>query len=131
MKVRVLRARSTAALAAAMREGEPEAIRRAADEAKALGVALAGLLADDEVTPEELALSTRSAAAVLGYHPEHVRRLIRTGRLRATRVAGDYRILVDDLWPLLERGRAATQAHDADDRAMPCLALERAEPPPG
>jgi excisionase family DNA binding protein len=50
----------------------------------------------------ELDMATRQAAAVLGFHPEHVRRLIRSGRLRARRVGGDYRVSVDDLWPLLE-----------------------------
>jgi excisionase family DNA binding protein len=39
---------------------------------------------------------------VLGFHPEHVRRLIRSGRLRARRIGGDYRLALDDLWPLIE-----------------------------
>ena len=73
-----------------------------ADRAKAMGVAMAGLAPDAEVEVADLELSTRMAATVLGFHPEHVRRLIRGGRVRARRVGGDYRIRVDDLWPLLE-----------------------------
>ena len=64
-----------------------------------------------------LELPTRQVATVLGFHPEHVRRLIRSGRLRARRVGGDYRVSLDDLWALLEvryrepgRRRAAAPA---------------------
>ena len=102
MKVGVLRSQVGAALAAAMRSREADAIALTADRAKAFGVALAGMSADADVVPAELAVSTRDAASVLGFHPEHVRRLIRTGRLSAMRAGGDYRIRVDDLWPLLE-----------------------------
>jgi excisionase family DNA binding protein len=102
MKVGVLRSRVGAALEAAMRSREADAIALTADRAKAIGVALAGLPSDMEVVPAELTLSTRAAGSVLGFHPEHVRRLIRTGRLPAERAGGDYRIRVDDLWPLLE-----------------------------
>ena len=102
MKVGLLRERMMAALEVAMRNREAGAIALTADRAKAMAVALAGLPDDAEVEINALELSTRSAATVLGFHPEHVRRLIRTGRLRARRVGGDYRLLVDDLWPLLE-----------------------------
>jgi excisionase family DNA binding protein len=102
MKAGVLRARVAAALEAAMRTREADVIALTADRAKAVGVALAGLPEHADVIPAELAVSTRGAASVLGFHPEHVRRLIRTGRLRAERAGGDYRVRVDDLWPLLE-----------------------------
>jgi excisionase family DNA binding protein len=102
MKVALLRERLTAALEAAMRNREAEAIALTADRTKAMGVALAGLADDDEVEVEALELTTRGAATVLGFHPEHVRRLIRSGRLTARRSGGDYLLRVDDLWPLLE-----------------------------
>lgn len=103
MKVGLLRERLSAALATAMRNREADAIALTADRTKAMAVALAGLADDADVEVATLAVSTRSAGTVLGFHPEHVRRLIRTGRLRAARVGGgDYRVLVDDLWPLLE-----------------------------
>ena len=102
MRVGVLRERLTSALATAMRTREPDAIALTADRTKAMGVALAGLADDAEVELEALELSTRATSSVLGFHPEHVRRLIRTGRLRARRTGGDYRVRVDDLWPLLE-----------------------------
>jgi excisionase family DNA binding protein len=102
MRAGTLRRRLTAALGAAMRNREAEAIALVADRAKATAVALAGIAEDDEIELATLEMSTRAAASVLGYHPEHVRRLIRTGRLRARRVGGDYRVLVDDLWPIIE-----------------------------
>jgi len=102
MKVGLLRERLTAALEAAMRNREADAVALTADRTKAMAVALAGLSDEAEIEIKGLELTTRAAATVLGFHPEHVRRLIRTGRLRARRVGGDYRVLVDDLWPLLE-----------------------------
>jgi excisionase family DNA binding protein len=102
MRVGVLRERLTAALETAMRTREADAIGLTADRTKAMAVALAGLADDAEVEPATLSLSTRAAAIVLGFHPEHVRRLIRAGRLPARRVGGDYRLALDDLWPLLE-----------------------------
>lgn len=102
MKVGVLRERLSVALATAMRTREADAVALTADRTKAMATALAGLPDEAEVDVDGLELSTRTAATVLGFHPEHVRRLIRTGRLRARRTGGDYRVLVDDLWPLLE-----------------------------
>jgi excisionase family DNA binding protein len=102
MKVGDLRERLAAAMASAMRRPEPEAVALTADRAKAMAVAMAGMDASAEVDPEALVVGTHQVAIILGFHPEHVRRLIRTGRLRAALVGGDYRILLSDLWPLLE-----------------------------
>jgi excisionase family DNA binding protein len=102
MKAGVLRERLTAALEAAMRNREAEAIALTADRAKAMAVALAGVPDDAEVEVADLRLPTRAAATVLGFHPEHVRRLIRTGRLRAERIGADYRMSLDAVWPLIE-----------------------------
>jgi excisionase family DNA binding protein len=102
MKAGLLRRRLAAALGAAMRNREADAIALVADRTKATAVALAGVADDAEIELAALDMSTRAVAVVLGYHPEHVRRLIRTGRLRARRVGGDYHVLVDDLWPLIE-----------------------------
>ncbi|HEX3219763.1 MAG TPA: helix-turn-helix domain-containing protein [Candidatus Limnocylindria bacterium] len=97
-----LREHLAAALHAAMRRPEAAAIALTADRTKAMAVALAGLADDARVPLAGMELSVRQAATVLGFHPEHVRRLIRTGRLRARRSGGDYRIALDDLWPVLE-----------------------------
>jgi excisionase family DNA binding protein len=102
VRVGILRERLGSALEAAMRNREADAIALTADRTKAMAVALAGMPEDLEVDPSALELSTRAAATVLGFHPEHVRRLIRGGRLRARRVGGDFRVFLDDLWPLLE-----------------------------
>lgn len=102
MKAGVLRERMAAALASGMQRAEPEAIAITADRTKAMAVALAGVPDDAEVEIEALEIGTRAAGVILGFHPEHVRRLIRTGRLRARRIGGDYRVMLDDLWPLIE-----------------------------
>jgi excisionase family DNA binding protein len=102
MTAGTLRDHLAAALAAAMRRHEPDAIALTADRTKAMSVAMAGLPDAAEVDLSALELGTRQAATVLGFHPEHVRRLIRGGRLRARRVGGDYRVSLDDLWPLVE-----------------------------
>jgi len=102
MKVGDLRERLAGAMSSAMRRSEPEAVALTADRAKAMAVAMAGMDPSDEVDPEALVVGTRQVAIILGFHPEHVRRLIRTGRLRAAIVGGDYRVQVSDLWPLLE-----------------------------
>ncbi|HEY7527367.1 MAG TPA: helix-turn-helix domain-containing protein [Candidatus Limnocylindria bacterium] len=97
-----LRERLAAALHAAMRRPDSEAIALTADRTKAMAVALAGLPDEARVPVTSLELTVRDAAVVLGFHPEHVRRLIRSARLRARRVGGDYRIALDELWPFLE-----------------------------
>ena len=98
----VLRDHLAAALARAMRRPEPDAVAITADRTKAMAVALAGLPDEAAVDIATLELPVGRAATVLGFHPEHVRRLIRGGRLRARRMGGDYRIRLDDLWPLIE-----------------------------
>lgn len=102
MKVGTLRERIAAAAASGMRRNEPEVVALTIDRTKAMAVALAGLPDEDDVEVSELDVPTTGAAAILGFHPEHVRRLIRGGRLRAQRVGGDYRIRINDLWPLIE-----------------------------
>jgi excisionase family DNA binding protein len=102
MNVGLLRQRMSAALETAMRTREASAIALTADRTKAMAVALAGLPDDADIEVDALDLPTRAAATVLGFHPEHVRRLIRSGRLRARRIGGDYRLALDDLWPLIE-----------------------------
>lgn len=98
----VLRDHLAAALGTAMRRPEPEAVAMTADRTKAMAVALVGLPDEAPVEVARLEVGTRQAGIILGFHPEHVRRLIRSGRLRARRIGGDYRVTLDDLWPLLE-----------------------------
>ncbi len=102
MKVGSLREHLAAALLSAMRRPEPDKVGLTADRTKAMAVALAGLADDADVDVEAIEVGTTRAALVLGFHPEHVRRLIRGGALRAHLVGGDYRVLLNDLWPLIE-----------------------------
>ncbi|HEX5040011.1 MAG TPA: helix-turn-helix domain-containing protein [Candidatus Limnocylindria bacterium] len=110
MKAGVLRRQLAAAVEAALRTREAEAIAVTADRAKAMGVAMSGVADDAEIEVAGLELSTRMAATVLGFHPEHVRRLIRAGRIPARRIGGDYRIRVDDLWPILQARSGMSRA---------------------
>ena len=75
-----------------MRKREAEAFALTADRTKAMGVALAGLADDAEVDLAALEMPTRAAAMVLGFHPEHVRRLIRNGYGSARHVGSNYRV---------------------------------------
>ena len=119
LTARALRERVAAALADAMRGTDREGSALHADRAKLVGVALAGCPDDAEVAEVELTVTTRSAASVLGFHPEHVRRLIRTGRLAAVRSGGDYVVRVDDVWGLIEaKHRLPGQRRRRDDRPM-------------
>jgi excisionase family DNA binding protein len=106
MKVGTLRRQLAAAVAAAMRSRDPNGIALTADRTKAMAIALAGRADSEDVEVAALDLTTRHAASALGFHPEHVRRLIRAGRLPARRAGADYRIGLDDLWPLLEARHA-------------------------
>ena len=60
--------------------------------ARAAFTALAGRPGDQEVVLQELTVGTRTAALILGLHPEYVRLLIRRGRLQATKENGEYQI---------------------------------------
>ena len=60
--------------------------------ARAVLVALAHHPDDQEVALGDLTVSTKTAALILGLHPEYVRFLIRRGRLDATKENGEYRI---------------------------------------
>jgi excisionase family DNA binding protein len=102
MRAGALRRRLQANLGAAMRAGDVGAIAMTGDRLKAIAIALAGVPDSAEVDADELAVPTASAAAILGFHPEHVRRLIRSRRLAAARAGRDYRIGLADLWPILE-----------------------------
>ena len=102
MRVGLLRERIVAALATGLHRPEPEVVALTADRTKAMAVALAGRRDDEEVEVEDLEVTTARAAAILGFHREHVRRLIRGGRLRARREGGDFRVRLNDLWPLLD-----------------------------
>ena len=102
MRVEALRRRLGRDLAAAVRSGDPGRVALAADRDKAIAIATMGREGDEEVDVDALVVGTGSVATILGFHPEHVRRLIRSGRLTARRAGGDYRLELRELWPFIE-----------------------------
>ena len=49
-------------------------------------------------------LTTRSAAELLDYHVEHVRRLARDGRIPCVKIGGQWRFVHSDLIDWIRRG---------------------------
>lgn len=47
--------------------------------------------------PIKEAYSAVEVAAILGFHPEHVRKMIRTGKIRAAKLGGAWRVSRADL----------------------------------
>ena len=102
MRVDALRRRMGTDLAAAARTGDVGHAALAADRLKAITIATMGRPGREDVDLDSLLLGTRAAAAILGFHPEHLRRMIRSGRLTAQREGGDYRVELRNLWPIIE-----------------------------
>jgi hypothetical protein len=102
VRVDALRRRMGTELAAAARSGDVGHAALTADRLKAVAIATMGRSGTDDVDVDSLELGTRGASAILGFHPEHLRRMIRSGRLLARREGGDYRVELRQLWPILD-----------------------------
>ena len=72
--------------------GDEDEVAAVLSLARAALVALAEHPRDTEVTLQELTVGTKTAAVILGLHPEYVRHLVRRGRLQATKEHGELRI---------------------------------------
>jgi excisionase family DNA binding protein len=71
---------------------DPVAIRRAGDRYKAISLALDDLSDAAEVDPNQVTLSLRDAAKVLGHSVREVRQLAYDRRLPSKRVGNELRI---------------------------------------
>jgi len=69
--------------------------------------------ADIDVDVEELTVGTRTAALIMGLHPEYVRFLIRTKELHATKINGEFRIRLPEVVRFMEIG---TQGDTGEDQ---------------
>jgi excisionase family DNA binding protein len=104
MKVATVRRRLAVRLQEALESGDVEALCRVTGYVRAVGVALAPCAGDDEVDLAHLTVDSEQAAHILGYHREHVRRLVRQEALAAEKVGNEYRIPLTAVIAALEAG---------------------------
>jgi excisionase family DNA binding protein len=71
---------------------------------RAVGVALVPYSGDDDVDVSRLTVDSQQAAQILGYHREHVRRLLRQEALEAEKAGNEYRIPLTSVISALEGG---------------------------
>ena len=104
MKVAAVRRRLAARLQEALESGDVEAVCRVTGYVRAVGVALAPYSGNDEVDVSRLTVDSQQAAHILGYHREHVRRLLRQEALEAEKEGNEYRIPLTSVISALEGG---------------------------
>ena len=105
VRVETLRVELMRRLGAAVESGDAGRIVAMANLVKLMGVAMAALSADAEVDPTTLTLTSGQVAQALGFHPEHVRRLLRAGSLAGERAGRDYQVPLPALIAWLDRQR--------------------------
>lgn len=101
MKVGTIRERLLKRVTEVLAEGSVDDVFLVSDQVRVIAGALASASADDEVDLSACTVDTTQAARMLSYHAEHVRRLIRQGTIRATKVNADYRIPLEELFAVL------------------------------
>jgi excisionase family DNA binding protein len=104
MKVATVRRRLADRLQEALESGDVEALCRVTGYVRAVGVALVPYSGDDEVDLTHLTVNSEQAAQILGYHREHVRRLVRQEALAAEKQGNEYRIPLAPVIAALEGG---------------------------
>jgi hypothetical protein len=92
MLVAELRERLLDRVAQAASVEDQESLATTLEYARAALIALAQYPSDNEFVLQDAAVDTRTAALILRLHPEHVRYLIRSDRIPATKENGEYRI---------------------------------------
>jgi excisionase family DNA binding protein len=110
MNVGIIRERLLQCVSDTLQAGAVDDIFLVADQLRVLGSALAGLPNGEEIDLHQQTLDTARAARLLGYHAEHVRRLIRHGTLPATKAGADYRIPLTEVFAVLVRRHQAGTA---------------------
>ena len=104
MKVAAARRGLATRLQEALESGDVETVCRVTGYVRAVGVALAPYSGDEEVDLASLTVDSQQAAHILGYHREHVRRLVRQEALPAEKEGNEYRIRLAPLIIGLEGG---------------------------
>ena len=107
MLIAELRQRMVEKVARVSGEGDEATTATVLAYARAALTALAGRPGDQEVALQDLTVGTRTAALILGLHPEYVRLLIRRGRLQASKENGEYQIALAHIAELAAAGAAA------------------------
>lgn len=105
IRVEALRAELKRRLGEALESGDAGKIAAMANLVKLMGIALAPLAPDVEVDPAALTLTVQQVAQALGFHPEHVRRLLRGGALAGERVGRDYQVALSTLITWLDQSK--------------------------
>ena len=106
MKVATVRRRLAARLQEALESGDGDTVCRVTDYVRAIGAALAPYGGNDDVDLVALTVDSQQAAFILGYHREHIRRLLRNEALEAEKEGNEYRIPLTSVIAALE-GRVA------------------------
>lgn len=101
MKVATIRERLLHRVAAVVQAGSLDDVFLVSDQLRIVAGALVQLPGDAEVDLDACTVDTAQAAQMLSYHAEHVRRLIRQGTIRSTKVGVDYRIPLTEVFALL------------------------------
>jgi len=104
VKVATVRRRLAVRLQEALQSGDVEAVCRVTGYVRAVGVALAPYSGDEEVDAARLTVDSQQAAYILGYHREHVRRLLRREALESEKEGNEYRIPLTSVISALEGG---------------------------
>jgi len=104
MRVFELRRRLLQRVGEAASTGDEDTAAVALGYARAALVALAQQPGDRDVELHDLTVGTRTAALILGLHPEYVRYLIRRGRLQAKKENGEFRIAISEIGDFTDGG---------------------------
>jgi excisionase family DNA binding protein len=132
MKVAAARRRLAARLQEALESGDVETVCRVTGYVRAVGVALAPYSDDEDVDLAGLTVDSQQAAQILGYHREHIRRLVRQQALPAEKEGNEYRIPLAPVIIALEGGISGWVAPDVlkSLRALATLWVSPEAPPP-
>ncbi len=103
MQVAELRRRLAEKIQQVATGGDEETIATMLEYGRAVLITLSQHPDDTEIRPHDLIVGTKTAALILGLHPEHVRFLVRQGRLQETKENGGIRITLSDLMNYMNR----------------------------
>ena len=113
MQVAELRRRLLERVGQAAASGDEGATARVASYVRALLISMARHPSDLEVDLQELTIGTRTAALILGMHPEYVRFLIRGKGLSATKADGEFSIPLQEVVRFMETGTKVELGEEA------------------